>query len=264
MIGASGAKLNGPAPLDRSSTAVQGLGATDEYPRHMDAGLAIAAQGMLAEQVRQEQLSNDLANSSTPGYKPQLAEQKSFDTLLLANSTTGQTIGPLQMGVTISGTTTDVAAAPLQSTGQPLDFGIAGDGFFAVRTPAGVRYTQDGQFQANAKGQLVDSSGNPVLSQNGQPVTVSAKGTVAPTALGVFNLRNPAEQGDNLFTGTAAGRATGVVHAGELEQSSVNAVSTMTDMIASLRAYQAGQSAIQSIDQTMQEDAQSVPSLSGG
>ena len=45
----------------------------------MDIGLAIAAQGMLAEQVRQNELSNDLANGSTPGYKPQLSEQRSFD-----------------------------------------------------------------------------------------------------------------------------------------------------------------------------------------
>lgn len=231
---------------------------------HMDIGLAIAAQGMLAEQVRQEQLSNNLSNSSTPGYKAQLAEQKSFDSLLLQNSTNGQAIGSIQAGVTVSGSAIDTAAAPLQSTGQALDFGIAGNGYFAVKTAAGVRYTQDGQFQANAKSELTDASGNLVLSQSGQPITVSAQGTVAPTALGVFNVNNPAEQGDNLISGTAAGRGTGVVHSGELENSGVNAVSTMTDMIASLRSYQAGQSAIQSIDQTMQENATSVAAIPGG
>ena len=127
-----------------------------------------------------------------------------------------------------------------------------------------MRYTQDGQFTANNRGQLTDASGNLVLSPSGQPIPVNAKGTVEPAALGVFNLRGAAEQGNNLFTGTATGRATGVVHSGELEASGVNPVSTMTDMIASLRAYQAGQSAIQSIDQTMRADATNVGSLQGG
>jgi len=229
----------------------------------MDVGLAIAAQGMLAEQVRQNELSNDLANGSTPGYKPQLSEQRSFDSLLMQNSATGQTVGSIDAGVDIAKTVTDTASVPLESTGQALDFGIAGNGFFAVRTAQGVRYTQNGQFGLNAQSQLVDSGGNLVLSQNGQPITAK-DGAVSPTSLGVFNLSNANEQGDNLFTGTATGRGTGVVHSGELEQSGVDSVSTMTDMIASLRAYQAGQSAIQSIDQTMQENAQSTASVPGG
>ena len=229
----------------------------------MDVGLSIAAQGMLAEQVRQNDLSNNLANASTPGYKPQLAEQRDFGSMLLANTANGASIGTLQSGVSISGQVTDTAPATLQSTGQPLDFGIAGEGFFAVRTPAGVRYTQDGQFQANARGQLTDAAGDLVLGQGGQPVQVPASGRVDPGALGVFNLRGASEQGAGMFTGALAGRGTGTVHAGELENSGVDPISTMTDMIASLRAYQAGQSAIQSIDQTMQEDATNVGSLQG-
>jgi flagellar basal-body rod protein FlgF len=229
----------------------------------MDIGLAIAAQGMLAEQVRQNELSNDLANGSTPGYKPQLSEQRSFDSLLFQNTATGQTVGSVNTGVDIARTVTDNAAVPLQSTGQALDFGIAGDGFFAVRSPQGVRYTQDGRFSLNNQNQLVDASGDQVLSQNGQPITATA-GTVSPTSLGVFTLSNASEQGNNLFSGTVTGRGTGIVHSGELEQSGVDSISTMTDMIASLRAYQAGQSAIQSIDQTMQENAQRTASVPGG
>jgi flagellar basal-body rod protein FlgF len=230
----------------------------------MDAGLYIAAQGMLAEQVRQEQLANNLSNASTPGYKPQLAEQKSFDSLLLQNTQTGQSIGSLQTGVSINRTVTDTAPGAIESTGQKLDFAINGNGWFGVRTPAGVRYTQDGQFTTNAAGQLTDSAGNPVLAQNGSPVTVSGQGTVDPQKLGVFNVTDPSEQGADLVSGRVAGRATGVVHSGQLEQSAVDSISTMTDMIASLRAYQAGQSAIQSIDKTMQEDATSVGSMGGG
>jgi len=229
----------------------------------MDPGLYIAASGMLAEQVRQSQLANDLSNASTAGYKPDQAEQQSFGALLLSNTSTGQQIGTINTGVRIDRVVTDTSPAALNQTGQPLDFGISGTGYFAVRTAQGIRYTRDGQFESNASNQLTDSQGNLVLGQNGQPVTVSAKGTVPATALGVFNVPNPAKQGDNLFTGASTGRGAGVVRQGELEASGVDPVRTMTDMIASLRAYQAGQSAIQSIDQTMQENAQSVGSLGG-
>lgn len=229
----------------------------------MDPGLYIAASGMLAEQVRQNQLSNNLANASTPGYEPQEADQASFGSLLLANSATGQSIGTIATGVTIDKTVTDANPTPLQTTGQPLDFGITGAGYFGVRTASGVRYTRDGQFQANSSGQLVDGNGDQVLSQSGQPIQVDAKGEVAPPALGLFNVTGPAVQGNNLISGAAAGKATGTVKQGALNQSGVDAIQTMTDMIASLRAYQAGQTAIQTIDQTMQEDASSVPSLGG-
>jgi flagellar basal-body rod protein FlgG len=229
----------------------------------MDSGLYIAAQGMLAEQVRQNQLSNDLANASTPGYKADNSTQHSFGELLLANTQTGQVVGPLQTGVGISSIVTDFTPAPLRQTGQPLDFAIAGQGFFAVQTAQGVRYTRDGQFSSSAQGQLVDSQGDRVLSQTGAPIAVSPKGTVPATALGVFNVGGAAKQGDNLYTGTVAGRASGVAQQGALEGSGVDAVHTMTDMMSSLRAYEAGQKAIQTIDETLQRSSQSVGAIGG-
>jgi flagellar basal-body rod protein FlgG len=229
----------------------------------MDAGLYIAASGMLAEQVRQDQLSNDLANASTPGYKPDNAIQRNFGELLLANTATGQPVGPLSTGVTISQIVTDLSPVPLHQTGQPLDFGIAGPGFFALQTGQGLRYTRDGRFQASATGQLVDSFGHPVLSPGGAPIQVDAQGRVPASALGVFNLTGAVKQGDNLFSGTAAGAALGSVRQGELEDPGVDPVHTMVDMIASLRAYEAGQKAIQSIDETLQQNANQVGSLGG-
>lgn len=229
----------------------------------MDAGLYIAASGMLAEQVRQDQLANDLANASTPGYKPDTSVQSNFGELLLSNTATGQVVGPLTTGVTISKEVTDLTPAPLHQTGQPLDFGIAGTGFFAVQTPQGVEYTRDGQFTSNAQGQLTDANGNLVLSQGGAPIQVSAQGTVSASALGVFNVTGATEQGNNYFTGTAAGAATGTVHQGELEDPGMDPITTMVDMISSLRAYEAGQKAIQTIDQTLQANANQVGSVGG-
>ena len=75
--------------------------------RTMDPGLYIAASGMLAEQVRQAQLSNDLSNASTPGYKTDQAEQQSFGSLLLSNTSTGQQIGTISTGVRIDKVVTD-------------------------------------------------------------------------------------------------------------------------------------------------------------
>jgi flagellar basal-body rod protein FlgF len=230
----------------------------------MDAGLYIAAQGMLAEQVRQDQLANDLSNGSTPGYKPDRATQRSFGDLLLSNQSTGQVIGPLSTGVTINQLVTDTSPAPLQQTGQPLDFGIAGDGYFAIRTPAGVRYTRDGQFTSNAQGLLIDGQGNPVLNQAGGTITVSAKGTVPASAVGVYNVTGVQKQGYNYFTGAAGGKATGTVSQGQIEQSGVDPIHTMVDMIGSLRAYESGQKAIQSIDETLQKAATQVGTTGGG
>ena len=175
----------------------------------MDLGLYIAASGMVAEQTRQAQLSNDLANASTPGYKADESPQHSFGELLLSNTATGQPIGSMNTGVQLGETFTDVAPAGMLQTGQPLDFGIAGVGFFAVRTPQGVRYTRDGQFSTSASGQLVDGAGNTVLSQSGAPLRVGREGTVPPGALGVFNVPGAVKQGENLYTGTPAGRAPG-------------------------------------------------------
>lgn len=219
---------------------------------------------MQAEQVQQDQLANDLSNASTPGYKSDTSVQQSFGSMLLANSATGQTIGSLQTGVGLSTPVVNTAAQPLQQTGQPLDFGVQGNGFFAVRTPQGVQYTRDGQFQSNAQGQLVDSNGDQVLSQSGAAITVSSAGTVPASSLGVFNITNVANAGNNLYSGTATGPGTGTVRQGELEGSSVNPETTMVAMITSLRTYQSGENAIQSIDGTMQESAQNVGSIGGG
>jgi flagellar basal-body rod protein FlgF len=229
----------------------------------MDTGLYIAASGMLAQQVQEDQLANDLSNASTPGYKTDASVQQDFGALLLSNTATGQAIGSINTGVRLGTPVTNLTPETLHSTGQPLDFGIAGQGFFALRTAQGIRYTRDGQFEASAQGLLTDSLGNPVLSQNGATITVSPQGAVPASSLGVFNLTNVAKQGDNLFTGTLAGRATGTVKQGELEDSAVDPVATMTHMISSLQTYQAGENVIQTIDSTMQESAASVGSLTG-
>jgi flagellar basal-body rod protein FlgF len=229
----------------------------------MDLGLYIAATGMIAEQTRQDQLSNDLANATTPGFKADQTPQHSFGSMLLANTEGGTTVGSVDVGVALGKTYTDMTPASIQETGEPLDFAIQGNGFFAVKTAQGVRYTRDGQFTASATGVLTDVSGNPVLDQAGAPVKVGANGTVPVSALGTFEVPGAAKQGENLYTGTAAGKASATVHQGFLEASGVDAAKVMVDMITSLRTFQSGQQAIQTIGQTLQEAASQVGSVSG-
>ncbi len=232
----------------------------------MDLGLFIAASGMVAEQTRQDQLSNDLANASTPGFKPDATPQNSFGEMLLQNSASGKTIGTLDTGVALGKTYTDMTPAGMQSTNEPLDFGIVGTGFFGVQTPQGTRYTRDGQFTTSAQGLLVTAAGQNVLSQSGAPIKAQADGTVPASALGVFNVPGAVKQGENLFEGkaaTAAAGTLGAVRQGVLEESGVNPTTAMVEMVGSLRTFQSGQQAIQAINQTLQASSTQVGSLNG-
>jgi flagellar basal-body rod protein FlgF len=232
----------------------------------MDRGLYIAASGMLAEQVRQDQIANDLANASTPGYKADRTTQRSFGNLLLNNSVTGARVGSQSTAVQVDTITTDFTPEPLKDTGEPLDFGITGDGFFALQTAQGTRYTRNGQFTTNAQGQLTDATGNRVLGRDGNPLTVGADGRVDPRRLNVVLLQNPRKLGDNLVSGTpgnVAGQAAGQVRSGALEGSGADPTQSMVDMMASMRAYESGQKVIQTIDETLGKAASSVASLNG-
>ncbi len=162
----------------------------------MNRGLYVAASGMLAMQARQDQLSNDLANASTPGYKQDRTAQRAFGELLVRNVQGNQQVGTMAAGVRLEEQTTDFRAAPLRQTDEPLDLAVDGDGFFGVQTAQGVRYTRNGQFTSAADGTLVDQLGNKVLGANGQPVQLKADGTVDADAVGVFALTNPVKSGD--------------------------------------------------------------------
>jgi flagellar basal-body rod protein FlgG len=229
----------------------------------MDRGLYIAATGMLAEQARQDAIANDLANSATPGYKADRVSARSFPDVLLENTQTGAPIGPMGQGVRIAEQVTDATPAALKATDEPLDLGIEGDGWFAVRTPQGTRYTRNGAFKADARGELVDQLGNAVLDRQSRPVRVRADGTVDPKAVGVFALTNPRKIGDNYVTGATRGAATGQVQTGVLEGSGVDSARTIVDMIASMRRFEAGQKAITTIDETLRAATQQVGTITG-
>jgi flagellar basal-body rod protein FlgF len=219
----------------------------------MERGLYIAASGMLAEMVRQDQITNDLANASTPGYKADRSTQRSFGDILLSNTVNGQTVGPLGLGSRIDSIVTDTTPAPARDTGEPLDFAVVGQGWFQVQTPQGTRYTRNGQFALSPQGVLIDGMGNQVMGQGGGPVRAGAGGKVDPRQIGIFNLTAVKKIGDSYVTGAAGGRATGTVRQGALEGSNADPAKAMVDMIASFRAFESGQRVIHTIDETLQK-----------
>ena len=246
----------------------------------MERGLYIAASGMIAEQVRQDQLANDLANASTPGYKADSSEQASFSDLLLWNSNTGAAVGSLSMGSRITKVVTDLSQGPLQNTGDPLDVALDGPGFLAVSTGSGVRYTRDGELVVDGDGRLATDTGDLVLGTSGSPITVGqstdpstisidSRGTVkvgtrTVGTLAVMSLTGATKQGDTLFTGTPGVRPAGTtVQQGFLEGSGVQPAEAMVDMIVSFRSYETTQRAIQTIDTELGKAADSVGSATG-
>jgi flagellar basal-body rod protein FlgF len=246
----------------------------------VERGLYIAASGMLAEQVRQDLLSNDLANASTPGYKADNAEQASFSDLLLWNSNTGAAVGSLSMGSRITKVVTDLSQGPLQSTGDPLDVALDGPGFLAVSTGSGVRYTRDGELVIDGEGRLATDTGDLVLGTSGSPITVGqvsdpsqisidSRGTVkvgtrTVGTLAVMSLTGATKQGDTLFTGSPGVRPAGTtVQQGFIEGSGVQPAEAMVDMIVSFRSYETTQRAIQTIDTELGKAADSVGSATG-
>ena len=229
----------------------------------MDRGLYIAASGMLAEQVRQDQIANDLANASTPGFKADRTAQRDFGELMLANGATGQTIGAQGTAVQVDAVQTDWTPQPARETGEPLDFSITGEGFFAVQTDQGVRYTRNGQFTVSPQGQLATASGDPVLGRDNRPIAVGADGRIDPRRLQIVSLTAPRKAGDSLVAGTAGGGPVGQARAGALEGSGADPARSMVDMIASLRAFEAGQKVITTIDETLGKASSQVGTLNG-
>jgi flagellar basal-body rod protein FlgF len=232
----------------------------------MDRGLYLAASGMLAEQVRQDQIANDLANSSTAGYKADRTMQQSFGQMLLSNSVTGEAIGNVTTAVQVTRKVTDWTPQPIKDTGEPLDMAISGDGFFAIQTSQGTRYTRNGQFNADNQGRLVTLTGDPVLGRDNKPIKVGADGAVDPRLLNVVLLNNPAKQGNNYVTGTPGnvpGQVAGQVRASALEDSGADPTEAMVEMMESMRTYESGQKVINAIDETLGKAASSVGTVNG-
>lgn len=223
------------------------------------------ASGMLTELARQARIANDLANASTPGYKREEGTVRSFAEILLGNAQTGAIVGPAGLGVTPTSTELDLSQGPLRRTEEPLDLALDGEGFLVVAGDAGKGYTRNGQLRLDVEGRLVTASGRAVLGEDGSPIVakgtgvlvIDADGTVRRDGktvgkLAVVALADPVKSGDSLYSGTPGARPAGTaVRQGMLEGSNVSAAEAMVAMIISLRAFEAEQRVLHSVDETL-------------
>jgi flagellar basal-body rod protein FlgG len=176
----------------------------------------------------------------------------------------------------------------LQQTGKELDVSIRGEGFFSVQTPDGqTAYTRDGSFELDANGNLVTLDGfqvqpNITVPNNARSITINREGEVqalldtstTPTNLGQIQLSRFVNKaglqsiGDNLYLetpasgtaidGTADTAGFGSISQNFLENSNVNAVSELSDLISAQRAYEMNAKVISASDEMMQASASIV------
>src|SRR3954454_11921377 len=153
--------------------------------RDMDSGYYAAMTGLLARTQAVDTAAANLANAQTPGYR---AEREYFRSVLLGqdapNSQLGRTVNDFGL---LGGDRLSLAQGALQQTGNPLDLAIEGQGFFAVQTANGLRYTRDGSFHRSQAGMLVTQAGEPVLSASGKPIPVPP-GDVSVGADGILSI----------------------------------------------------------------------------
>ena len=234
-------------------------------------GLIESVETLLNQEQRLNQVTNNLANVDTPGFKK---ETVTFDEMLYQANRSRQRVGKALRIDTIH------QQGVVQKTDAPLDLAISGDGFFKIETPAGVRYTRAGNFQRNNEGLLVTANGYPVLGEAG-PVTIT--GTKVDVAgdgrlyvdgvqinrLSVVTADPKAlkKEGENLFR-LADGAAeqdspNSQLMQGHLEKSNVNTVTEMTEMIDLYRAYEGQQKMIRAVDDMDDLAVRKVGSLAG-
>ncbi len=256
--------------------------------------LDIGATGMLAQQMNVDVISNNIANMTTTGHKRQRVDFKDLIYQNIsrpgAQSSDVGTILPsglqLGLGVRVGSVYRIHEQGPLQITDNPLDLALTGDGFFQITLPNGdTAYTRSGIFQVNQDGEIVTTQGfqmepNIVVPQDTISIEINQSGEVLAQISGQVNLSNLGQiqlatfinsaglesVGDNLFLETeASGTAvTGnpgqdnfaTVRQNALENSNVNVVEEITQLITAQRAYEMNSNIISTSDEMLQTATQ--------
>lgn len=251
--------------------------------------LRIAAAGMTAQQTRVEVISNNLANMNTTGYNARRAEFADLHyqqvarpgTINASDGTVLPTGVQLGLGVRPTSVSVMLSQGSLAATGGDLDLAIEGAGYLEVTLPDGrAAYTRDGGLKRTGEGLIVTSDGYPVvpditIPRDARSVSINAEGEVyayfndrvEPELLGQFSLSGFTNAkgleaiGSNLFLETpASGPSTiatpgqdgmGVLRQGYLEDSSVDAVREVTDLIEAQRGYELNSKVITAADQML-------------
>jgi flagellar basal-body rod protein FlgF len=212
-------------------------------------GMTKSAHALRYWEIKQQAVSNNLANVSTDGFK-------------------GERVFARLMGdaLPVADSATDLRQGTLKVTGSPLDLALAGDGFFVVETPDGEKLSRGGSFRMNDQGQVTDAAGNRLLGEGGPivpgqgTIEIGRGGAVRVDGRIVAQLRLERVPPDvrlqhdagTLFLPDPAREPLDPearqVRQGTLEESNVNSVSALVDMISIQRAYSAVQKAVHTLD----------------
>lgn len=253
-------------------------------------GFYTAASGMISQQRQQEALANNVANVNTPGYKADQATLRSFPELLIQQMGTenlrtskgfkrpyGQPIGALNTGVYVQEMVPNFDQGDVKQTGTYTDIALIngdvpdenGHLFFTVRNEDGeVRYTKNGDFQIDGEGfltthlglYLLDEANNPIQT-NHLEFTVDSNGLIQigdqVTQLGLAyseDTNTLSKEGTDLFSGETVGvpaEATYTIQQGFLEQSNVDSLRSMTEMMEAYRMFETNQRVLRAYDESM-------------
>lgn len=169
-------------------------------------------------------------------------------------------VGTIGNGVRTDRIFTNFTQGNIRKTDNELDIALNGDGFFKIQTEDGIRYTRDGSFKVNNQGILVTNEGYKVMGVNGD-INIGNNTLDFTNNLDLVEIDNPEflrKQGDNLYKileGQTAEEAafTGEVFSGYLEESNVETIKEMVEMISTMRNYEANQKNIQAYDGVLEK-----------
>ena len=249
----------------------------------MHEGLIIAASGGIKQQVKMDVLANNMANLNNAGFKSDGVVFREifppFDTNSSVETRENTLVSPNDSSETVAYVAvdtiyTDHSQGIFQKTDNPLDLALEGDGFFEVDTPQGIRYTRNGNFRLDTEQHVVTQDGNFVLNSNQKKIKIrDTRGMITVGPDGTISVGDGL---DNQVAGkirlvkfedskALAKEGNGVykimdneveplladnlrITQGALERSNVNSVEEMTNMITAIRAFEAYQKIIQTLD----------------
>jgi flagellar basal-body rod protein FlgG len=233
----------------------------------MDAGIYSAMSGSVAAQTRLDALANNLANASTAGFKAERVLQRAARA---GDVTPAQNSVPTP--ITRERIETDFSQGPVNSSGNPLDAALAGDGFFVVRTELGERLTRSGNFVVDAGGYLAAADGSRVQGTSGDisipagPVAIGTDGSVRVGdqqvgELRVVTVEDPKQlvresgtrfaPGSQALTDVAPGKVR--VVQGAVEGANLAPVEGLVALIETVRGFETYMRAAERLDQMTQK-----------
>jgi flagellar basal-body rod protein FlgF len=244
----------------------------------MENAQLIGLSRQIALQRQMDVVANNMANINTTGFKAESILFEEYDMPVASDrdfTSSDQTLAFTQDWATLH----DLAPGAVTDTGNPLDVALDGEGFLAVETPQGERWTKAGALQIDSSGTLVNLEGHPVLSDVGpirfEPgdteITITANGSIltpngSKGKLRLVEFDDPqilAREGANLYSGGTPKPATETrVVQGAIERSNVSGVAEMTEMIRVSRAYESLANIMQRQDDMRRSAIQRLGDLS--